>query len=67
MRFYFAPMEGITLYPLRNIHREIFGEGVDKYFTPFVTAAHNHHFKNREKKDVLPERHGDGYESFGSR
>ena len=56
MRFYFAPMEGITLYPLRNIHREIFGEGVDKYFTPFVTAAHNHHFKNREKKDVLPER-----------
>ena len=56
MKYYFAPMEGITLYPLRGIHREIFGEGVDKYFTPFLTASHTHHFKNREKKDILPER-----------
>nr|MCR5671538.1 tRNA-dihydrouridine synthase [Butyrivibrio sp.] len=32
--------------------REIFGQGVDKYFTPFLTASHTHHFKNREKRDV---------------
>ena len=56
MKVYFAPMEGITLYPLRNIHRQIFGEGVDKYFTPFLTASHTHHFMNREKKDILPDK-----------
>lgn len=56
MKFYYAPMEGITLYPLRNIHREVFGEWVDSYFTPFLTASHTHHFKNREKADVLPEK-----------
>lgn len=56
MRFYYAPMEGITLYPLRNIHRQIMGDGVDKYFTPFLTATNSHHFKNREKKDVLPDK-----------
>lgn len=48
-------MEGITLYPLRNIHREIFGDHIDKYFTPFLTAHHNLHFKKREKRDVQPE------------
>jgi len=48
-------MEGITLYPLRNTHKKIFGEGVDKYFTPFVTTPKNLHFKKREKKDILPE------------
>jgi tRNA-dihydrouridine synthase len=56
MRFYYAPMEGVTLYPLRNIHRQIMGDGVDKYFTPFLTATNSHHFKNREKKDVLPDK-----------
>lgn len=55
MKYYFAPMEGITLYPLRNIHKEMFGEGVDKYFTPFVTAAKTYHFKKREQRDILPE------------
>ncbi len=56
MNIYYAPMEGITLYPLRNIHREIFGDSIDKYFTPFLTASHTFHFKNREKKDVLPDK-----------
>ncbi len=57
-------MEGITLYPLRNIHREIFGKGVDKYFTPFLTAVHTHHFKNREKKDILPNKNT-SFENYG--
>ena len=55
MKYYFAPMEGITLYPLRNTHKKMFGDSVDKYFTPFLTAHHNNHFKKREKKDALPE------------
>ncbi len=58
-------MEGITLYPLRNIHKEIFGKGVDKYFTPFLTATHTHHFKNREKKDILPDKNS-SFPCFGN-
>ena len=53
MKYYFAPMEGITLYPLRNIHNSMFGESIDKYYTPFITATHNFHFKKREKRDAL--------------
>lgn len=53
MKYYFAPMEGITLYPLRNIHNEMFGKDIDRYYTPFVTATKNYHFKKREKNDAL--------------
>ncbi len=52
-RYYFAPMEGITQYPLRNIHNEMFGSTIAKYYTPFITATHNFHFKKREKRDAL--------------
>ena len=54
MFFYFAPMESITMYPLRNIHKEMFAGSVSKYYSPFVTAAKSKHFKNREKNDILP-------------
>ena len=57
-------MEGITLYPLRNIHRQTMGDGVDKYFTPFLTATSVHHFKNREKKDVLPDKN-EAFDNYG--
>ncbi|RKM61189.1 tRNA-dihydrouridine synthase family protein [Butyrivibrio sp. CB08] len=66
MKVYFAPMEGITLYPLRNVHREVFGAGVDKYYTPFLTAASTFHFKNREKKDVLPEKNSPVFDDYGT-
>ena len=65
MRYYFAPMEGITLYPLRNIHHEMFGDHIDKYYTPFLTAHHNFHFKKREKRDVQPE-FIQGFEDYGN-
>ena len=54
MNLYFAPMESITMYPLRNIHKEMFGDCISKYYSPFVTAAKSKHFKNREKNDILP-------------
>lgn len=66
MKIYFAPMEGITLYPLRNVHHSMFGDGVDKYFTPFLTAHSNYHFKKREKKDVMPEL-TEGFDDYGNR
>ncbi|MCH5251921.1 MAG: tRNA-dihydrouridine synthase family protein [Lachnospiraceae bacterium] len=53
MKFYFAPLEGITGYIYRNTHHEVFG-GMDQYYTPFVSPSSNHNFKSREKKDVLP-------------
>lgn len=54
MRYYFAPMEGVTGYIYRNVHREFF-PGMDKYFTPFVVANKTYRFKTREKQDVAPE------------
>ncbi|MDO5411401.1 MAG: tRNA-dihydrouridine synthase family protein [Lachnospiraceae bacterium] len=53
MKFYFAPMEGVTGYVYRNVHHSCF-PGVDKYFTPFVVANKTYKFKTREKQDVAP-------------
>lgn len=55
MKFYMAPLEGITTYVYRGIHHEKF-PGLDKYFTPFVSPTSNRDFKSREKRDVIPER-----------
>ncbi|WP_244834079.1 tRNA-dihydrouridine synthase [Clostridium sp. BJN0001] len=54
MKFYFAPLEGITGYIYRNAFESVFGE-IDKYFTPFVVANKSRKFKTRELKDVQPE------------
>lgn len=52
MKFYFAPMEGITTEVLRrSLHQNIFP--MDRYFTPFIPAA-----KKMSKKiirDISPE------------
>ena len=54
MLYYFAPMEGITGYVFRRIHRECF-QGMDKYFTPFLTPSQKKAMTPRENRDVLPE------------
>lgn len=51
MKYYLAPMEGITTYIFRNAYHRHFG-GVDKYFTPFLA---NKGLSSRERNDVLPE------------
>ena len=48
---YLAPMEGITTYIYRNALDKYFG-GIDKYYTPFLTASH---LKGRELRDVHPD------------
>ena len=58
MKYYFAPMEGITGYVYRVIHRECF-LGIDKYFTPFLTPSQKKAMTPRENKDVLPEHNKD--------
>ena len=51
---YAAPLEGITGYIYRNAHHKFF-EGVDKYFTPFVTPKPKKGLNTRERNDILPE------------
>lgn len=54
MRYYAAPMEGLTGYVFRNAHHVCF-PGTDAYFTPFVSPNQNHEFTSRELNDLLPE------------
>lgn len=54
MKFYMAPMEGITGYVYRNAFEKYFGN-IEKYFTPFLTPNQNVYLNRKEKKDVLPE------------
>lgn len=54
MKFYFAPMEGITGYVFRNAHHACF-PSVDRYYTPFISPNQNRPMSPKEKRDVLPE------------
>ncbi|WP_097005852.1 tRNA dihydrouridine synthase [Lacrimispora amygdalina] len=58
MKYYFAPMEGITGYIYRNAHHKFFNN-VDAYYTPFLVPTQNRKFTSREKNDILPE-HNEG-------
>ena len=49
MKFYFAPLEGVTGYIYRNAYNKYFGE-IDKYFTPFIVPTMNCILTSREKK-----------------
>ena len=54
MKFYFAPMEGITGYIYRNAHQACF-QRPDKYFSPFIEANQKGTIKGRSLRDILPE------------
>lgn len=54
MKYYFAPMEGITGYVYRNAHHKYFS-GIGQYFTPFITPNQTRKLTPRELHDVLPE------------
>ena len=51
---YAAPMEGLTTYLWRQVHRTIFG-GVDKYFTPFLSPNANLCFQRKELDEIQDE------------
>lgn len=51
MKYYMAPMEGLTGYVYRNAYHKNYG-GVDRYFTPFIT---NKKLNHREINDIKPE------------
>ncbi|MGL4346174.1 MAG: tRNA dihydrouridine synthase [Cellulosilyticaceae bacterium] len=54
MKFYFAPMEGITGYIYRNAHATFFNQ-VDKYFIPFISPNQHGRLSTKELHDILPE------------
>lgn len=54
MKYYLAPMEGITGYIYRNSYNKFFNN-IDKYFTPFIIPNSSRSLKTKELRDVLPE------------
>ncbi|MGG7096521.1 tRNA dihydrouridine synthase [Clostridium sardiniense] len=54
MKYYLAPMEGITGYIYRNTYEKFF-HNIDKYYTPFIVPNKSRSFKTKEFRDILPE------------
>ncbi len=55
MKYYMAPLEGITGYIYRNAHSRYF-EKFDKYFTPFLSPhGEKEKLTHRERNDIAPE------------
>lgn len=55
MKYYFAPLEGISGYIYRNVYEKFFPNNIDKYFTPFIVPNQSKSLKTKELRDVLPE------------
>ncbi len=60
MKYYFAPLEGITGYIYRQAHH-MFYPGIDRYFTPFIVPKEKKYLSTKERNDVLPE-HNKGFD-----
>lgn len=54
MKYYLAPMEGLTGYIYRNAYHACY-HAMDKYFTPFLSPKANSNLSFRELNDILPE------------
>lgn len=55
MRYYLAPLEGITGYIFRNAVKEQFGTHIDKYFTPFFMPCEKRTVGRKEERELDPE------------
>ena len=51
MRYYFAPMEGLTDSIYRSAHHAHFG-GVDRYYMPFLSPTVHRSLTNREEREL---------------
>ena len=55
MKYYMAPLEGITSYVYRNAYSTYFRK-FDKYFTPFLSPhGEKEKLTQKERKDIAPE------------
>lgn len=59
MKYFFAPLEGITGYIYRQAHHAFY-PGVDRYYTPFIVPKEKKYLSTKERNDVLPE-HNKGF------
>lgn len=53
MRYYFAPMEGLTDSIYRRLHAKYFG-GVDSYYMPFLSPTVHRCLTHREERELPP-------------
>ena len=53
MRYYFAPMEGLTDSIFRRVHHKYF-PGVDRYYTPFFSPTVHRALTPREARELPP-------------
>ena len=53
MRYYMAPLEGITDSIYRQLHHKFF-PGVDRYYTPFLSPSIHRALTNREARELPP-------------
>lgn len=53
MKIYFAPMQGYTDAPYRNLHDEIFG-AIEEYYTPFIRIERGE-LRRRDLRDASME------------
>lgn len=60
MKFYTAPMEGITGHVFRNAYHRYFNDA-DKYFLPFVDARQSGKFGSKEENDLAIENNAGMY------
>jgi len=51
MRYYFAPMEGLTDSIFRRLHHQYFG-GVDRYYMPFISPTVHRTLTPREDREL---------------
>lgn len=54
MRYYIAPLEGLTDCTYRALHHRYF-PGADCYYAPFFATTQNRTFSPREFRDLMPE------------
>ena len=53
MRYYFAPLEGLTDSIFRQLHSKYF-PGVDRYYTPFLSPTVHRSLTPREAREIPP-------------
>ena len=51
MKFYFAPMEGLTDSVYRRLHHQYFG-GIDRYYMPFLSPTIHRTLTPREEREL---------------
>ena len=54
MRYYFAPLEGITDATFRRLHHKHFPGCVDRYYTPFFSPTVHRALTPREARELPP-------------